>query len=332
MATKSRSAYDELRNLNVLVLPSRRPLRDSRNAIKPTVGFNPKVIAELCSLTKYFSNLQKYICLAFDEMKIQSNLVYDKYSGELIGYVDLGDPDINYTTFVKDDELATHALVYYVRGIATDLKFCLSYFATNGIKSYQIMSTFWRAVSILELTCQLKVIAAVSDGASPNQKFYRIHKFMDSLVDDMKNVTYKTVNIFNPERYIYFFADARHLTKTARNCLYHSGSGRFTRYMWNNQKHIIWNYVGRIIYDEVENGLKVDAKLSYEHIQLTHYSVMNVRLAAQTLSATTASVLRTYYGDDTSETALFCENMDNFFDALNVRITSEGDRKHKNFL
>ena len=179
LATKSGSAYDELRNSNMLVLPSHGTLRDYRNAIKPTVGFNPKIIAELCSLTKDFSNLQKYICLAFDEMKIQSNLVYDKYNGELIGYVDLGDPDINYTTFVKDDELATHALVYYVRGIATDLKFCLSYFATNGIKSYQIMSTFWRAVSILELTCQLKVIAAVSDGVSSNRKFYRIHKFMD---------------------------------------------------------------------------------------------------------------------------------------------------------
>ena len=59
---------------------------------------------------------------------------------------------------------------------------------------------------------------------------------------------------------------------------------------------------------------------------------MDVRLTAQTLSATTASVLRTYYGDDTSETALFCENMDNFFDALNMRNTSEGDRKRKNFL
>ena len=175
------------------------------------------------------------IPLAFDEMKIQSNLLFDKYSGELTGYVDLGDPDVNYTTFVKHDELATHALVYYVRGIATDLKFCLSYFTTNGIKSYQIMPTFWRAVSILELTCQLKVIAAVSDGASPSRKFYRVHKFMDPLVDDMENVTYKTVHIFNPERYIYFFGDAPHLIKTGRNCLYHSGSGRCTGYMWNSQ-------------------------------------------------------------------------------------------------
>ena len=91
-------------------------------------------------------------------------------------------------------------------------------------------------------------------------------------------------------------------------------------------------YVAKIVYDEVENGLKIDAKLSYEHIQLTHYSVMNVRLAAQIFSATTASVLRTYFVDDTFETELFCENMDNFFDALSVRNTSEGDRKRKDFI
>ena len=195
LATKSGCAYDELRNSNVLVLPSRRTLRDYRNAIKPTVGFNPKVIAERCSLTKDFSNLQRYICLAFDEMKIQSNLVYNKYSGEIIGYLDLGDPDIDYTTFVKDDELETHALVYYVRGIATDLKFCLSYFAANGIKSYQIYQIM--SISILELICQLKAIADVSDGACPNRRFYRINKFMDPLID-MKNVIHKTVKIFNP--------------------------------------------------------------------------------------------------------------------------------------
>ena len=104
--------------------------------------FSSKVIAELCSFTKDFRDLQKYVCLAFDEMKIQSNLVANKYSEELISYVDLGDPDTNYTTFVKDDELATHSLVYYVCGIATDLKFCLSYFATNGIKSHKLCQLF----------------------------------------------------------------------------------------------------------------------------------------------------------------------------------------------
>ena len=100
--------------------------------------------------------------------------------------------------------------------------------------------------------------------------------------------------------------------------------------MWNNQKYIIWNHFAKIICDEVENGPRVDTKLSYEHIQLTHYSVMNVRLAAKTRSATTASVLRTYYRDDTFETAL-CENTEKIFESLNVRNTSEGDQKRKNF-
>ena len=76
------------------------------------------------------------------------------------------------------------------------------------------MSTFWSSMSILELTYQLKVIATFSDGATPNRKFYRIHTFIDPLIGDVKNVTYKTVNIFNPERYIYFFVDAPHLIKT----------------------------------------------------------------------------------------------------------------------
>ena len=49
-------------------------------------------------------------------MKIQFNLVYDKYTGQLIGYKYLGDVAINYNTFESLDELATHALVMYVRG------------------------------------------------------------------------------------------------------------------------------------------------------------------------------------------------------------------------
>ena len=35
-------------------------------------------------------------------MKIKSNLVFDKHSGELIGFVDLGDPDTNFATLPSD--------------------------------------------------------------------------------------------------------------------------------------------------------------------------------------------------------------------------------------
>ena len=44
LASKSASAYDELRSSNVLTLPSRRTLRDYKNAVKPHAGFNKDVI------------------------------------------------------------------------------------------------------------------------------------------------------------------------------------------------------------------------------------------------------------------------------------------------
>ena len=59
--------------------------------------------------------------------------IFNKVTGELIGYVDLGDPDINLATLDEADAVATH--VFFVRGVCTNLKFSLAYFATNGIKA-----------------------------------------------------------------------------------------------------------------------------------------------------------------------------------------------------
>ena len=103
--------------------------------------------------------------LLFDEMKVMSNLVLDKVTGELIGFTDLGDLELNYAVLEKVNEIATHALAFLVRGVCTDLKFCLAHFATTGVTSAQLMPLFWEAVCILETSCNLWVIAATSDGA-----------------------------------------------------------------------------------------------------------------------------------------------------------------------
>lgn len=52
LASKSASSYDELRNSNVLVLPSRRTLQNYKNAIRPHAGLNHEVISELCMYKK----------------------------------------------------------------------------------------------------------------------------------------------------------------------------------------------------------------------------------------------------------------------------------------
>ena len=43
-------------------------------------------------------------------------LVYDKNFGNLVGYVDLGDLDINYSSFDNADVLASHVMVFHIRG------------------------------------------------------------------------------------------------------------------------------------------------------------------------------------------------------------------------
>ena len=77
------------------------------------------------------------------------------------------------------------------------------------------MTTFWKAISNLEITCKLPVITVVLDSASPIRKFYSLHAPLDEL--NTKDVTYRTINLFEPKHYIWFFADAPHLLKTARN-------------------------------------------------------------------------------------------------------------------
>ena len=126
-------------------------------------------------------------------------------------YVDLGDTEKDFSTFANEDDLATHVMVSYVRGLASDPKITLAYFTTRNTYSFQITSTFCEAYFILDYICNLPVIAVVSDGVSQNRTFYRMHSDLDDHPD--ADFVYKTVNLFAPERNIYFIADAPHLMK-----------------------------------------------------------------------------------------------------------------------
>ena len=85
LATKSPACYEELRKSKILVLPSQRTLKDYRNCIRPKARFQEEVIEELKDLINSYFDVQRYIVLLFDEMKIMSNLVFDKVTRELIG-------------------------------------------------------------------------------------------------------------------------------------------------------------------------------------------------------------------------------------------------------
>ena len=244
LAAKSPSCYEELRKSKVFVLPIQRRLKDYRNAIRHQRGFNKQIVEELKSLTESYFDVQRYVVLLFDEMKVQSNLVFVKVTGELIGFTDLGDPGLDCTVLDKSDDLATHAFAFLVRGVRTELKLCFAHFSTNGVTAVKLMPIFWEAVCILESSCNLWVIATTSDGASPNRGFYRLRKPLDG--DSGTDVCYRTINLFAPHRFIYFMLDVPHLIKTTRNCLFHSESGACSRYMWNDGLFILWKHIAQL--------------------------------------------------------------------------------------
>ena len=86
--------------------------------------------------------------------------------------------------------------------------------------------------------------------------------------------------------------------------------------MCKNVHYLIWEHTAKISHDESTNGVKCATKITPNQVQLNSFSFMNVKLEVQILSATTSSLLSTYYGQETTGTANF--------DCINIRSLKDG--------
>ena len=175
-------------------MPSERVLQDYKNDFKPGAGIIKENIEELKEQASKFTGIQKYVAVVMNEMRIQENLVFNKTSGELIGFIDLGDPLTTYAKVDEDTPIASHSLAFLVRELCTNLKHVVAYYFTGNVTSFQLLPLFWKVVGVLEATVKLWVIAAVNDGASPNRKFFALHSKLGGTVPD--GLVYKTPNLF----------------------------------------------------------------------------------------------------------------------------------------
>ena len=230
-------------------------------------GIHNGKIQQLQDLVASYSRCERYVAVAFDEMKIKSSLVFDNNSGEIIGFTDLGDPELTFSSFDNDLPVATTAIAFLVRGLMTSLKFILCYFFTSGAAtSFQIFTLFWQVVSVLEFKVDVWCVAAIADGASTNRKIFKLHKGLQDA--SYTGVIYYTVNLFAPQRKINFFSDVPHLIKTSRNCLYSSGNrvgDVHARCVWNNDKYLLWSFVAQAYYRDQEVAIQHLPKITRPH-------------------------------------------------------------------
>ncbi|XP_071101730.1 uncharacterized protein [Haliotis cracherodii] len=330
--SKSQKAYDATRDAGFISLPSSRTLFDYSHWLPAECGFNYASVSHLrneaAQLGMFQEEWMSYVGILQDEVKVSEGLVYDRVTGELVGYVELektGNDLLHMENLIANTKkkLASSILVIMVRGITSSLKYPVACFATSGITADLLYPAIWKAVRFLEIECRLKILFVTCDGASPNRKFFNLHH-----CEELQN-TYWTWNPYSyPRRKLYFISDVPHLLKTTRNCFANSGSHSKSRDMWKDGQDIRWSHIVRLYEEYVEPSIYAHAhKLTREHIDLTPFAKMKVNLAAQVLSKTVADALEHLYDDSVSETVNFIRQMNKFFDCLNTRNLNEADRK-----
>ena len=110
--------------------------------------------------------LAQYVLLIVNEMNICEDLVYDKFSGDLIGFVNLGDINQCLLAFEQslNEELSTSTcttlansmVVFMARSLFTKLRFAFAQFPCYDLNGDFLYDPFWEAVLRME-RCRLKV-------------------------------------------------------------------------------------------------------------------------------------------------------------------------------
>jgi len=218
---KSSGAYETLRNSGVIRLPSGRTLRDYRHFAPVSTGLSSTTDQQLRDLASRTSPLAKYVFLLIDEMYVKEGLVFDKSTGAITGFVDLGDMNNHFSdleNLISNGEnkhshhpLAKTLVVFMVRGAVTNLVFPYALYPASSPRGCDLFPLLWKVIARLTRN-GFHTLAVTCDGASCNRSLFKLHSIKGGPV-------YKTLNIFSAEEeWIYFISDPPHLLKTIRNC------------------------------------------------------------------------------------------------------------------
>ena len=130
---KSSGCYATLHNSGVINLPSDWTPRDYRHLSLAKTKFSKETNLELFEAIAQQKprHLAKYVGLTLDEMHVKEGLFFDKHTGALVGYSDLGEINNILSGYEKQlssshsmqRPMAKLMLVFMVRGLFTSFKF-----------------------------------------------------------------------------------------------------------------------------------------------------------------------------------------------------------------
>lgn len=314
----SSAAYNELASSGFVVLPSERTLYDYSHVMDLKDGIHKPIISEVAKqVGELKEDYQRYHTLLFDEVYISQNLVHKKSTGEIIGYTKLSEVQqeiLDLERAIKETAeettvppptsppLVKRILSFMVKGVSSSVKAVVASYGVASLTKEDLMDYTWDVIEACECK-DIRIVAVVCDGSPINRSFIDMHPPVTKLES---GVVFDTVNVYSPERNIYFFSDLPHLAKTARNCLYNSGR-KGCRKMFKNGEFITWDPIVRLFNEKKNETVTKLHKLSAGCVYLNSYSRMNVAFAMRVLSASVSNLLKQKKWEGCNELPIFAE-------------------------
>lgn len=148
----------------MMPLPSKNTLLQSITGFVNYPGFCYKLLSTLKKVTKSMSDLDKFCVLIFDEMSIKSSLHYNAKTDTIMGFLNYGGKNLT-----NKNVLATHALVFMIRGLCKQWKQPFGYFLTgNSIPSSDFKCLLLEAIDLVT-NAGFKIVCLICDQSPINQ-------------------------------------------------------------------------------------------------------------------------------------------------------------------
>ncbi len=277
-------------------LPSVSTIQSWLAKFQVSEGFCPNLLKLLALRCRTLEDGDRVCNLIVDEISLRRAVTYDTGPDQLVG--------------VKTDQRGqkyypTSALVFLISGLKAKWKQSVAYFfVQNSMPTDNVLKLTHECIDHLEAIGFH--VAVFSSDQGPN------FSAMLNRLGVSKDHPY----FMHRGKKVYVVADMPHIIKSVRNCLLKND-------IITEKGTAKWCHIEDFYKRDKIQRLRLCPKLTDRHFNMQVFGAkMKVKFATQVLSASVASALATYANlgaleNSANETAEFCQQMNDLFDALN---------------
>ncbi|KAK3091321.1 hypothetical protein FSP39_018905, partial [Pinctada imbricata] len=294
--TRSPQSYKDLKDSNILILPSGRQLQRYKNATPQDTGINSEILHWMSKTAdrQKVPKFGRYGGLIHDETRIQQDLVMNTKGNknELVGWIDTGDEGQDIRILKEgtvQQTLATEVFQVYFLGY-TGFRFPVAHYPTGGITAAEIYILLYDIISALQ-SWGFFVDYVLQDGGQQNREFIKMH-FKNE--EDAEKKNFCSVNIVNPEQKLAHSQDYSHNIKKLRNAVLSSGVNG-TRAIKKGDHFIMWQqWLDAAKWDDDTNSRKLHYKITPSHLHPDSAEKMRNHLAEEMLDSDMLNLMQQY--------------------------------------